>query len=363
MALSRDDAVRLGELSKLMPKVDVAHGDLMIVGNAFARPVTQLRANQAAMEAVRARLRHGEKSDVFKARAVEAAETAAMVAEVESEIDRLRVQPTQGDAEAVSVYGFVRKGGKAVTRGEVSLVLGEQALVSIQLADDGSFALSARSEMPLKLQVEVGKSIVYRDSQSVHVRGPVAMYRVVELDRGKEPRPQSWTPPRLIADSRDLGEETPTTQAPADPAAAAGLTGKTLSQSLSMLAEQSVAVSGVRVRGGGESTPKVTAVRTDTGARSVSLDVETRDGNASRINVLATLIADDPEAEAGGIATIAEARAWFKQAQIHTFEEAHQAAAGTVAALYERGGIETSAAAGKLKRALNAALAKISLED
>ena len=77
MALSRDDAVRLGELSKLMPKVDVAHGDLMIVGNAFARPVTQLRANQAAMEAVRARLRHGERSDVFKARAVEAAETAA----------------------------------------------------------------------------------------------------------------------------------------------------------------------------------------------------------------------------------------------------------------------------------------------
>jgi hypothetical protein len=358
MALSRDDAVRLGELSKQMPKVEVAHGDLMIVGNAFARPVTQLRANQAAMEVVRARLRHGEKSDIFKARAVEAAEAAATVAEVESEIDRLRAQPTQGEADAVSVYGFVRKIGKPVSKGEVSLVLGEQVLVSISLAEDGSFALSTRSETPLKLQVEVGKSVVYRDSQSVHVAGPLAMYRVVELERAKKPKPQSRTPPRLIADSRD-----PVEQAPADPAAAAEMTGRTLSQSLSILAERSVAVSGVRVRTGGESTPKVTAVRTDSGSRSVTLDVETRDGNASRINILATLVADDAEAEAGGIATIADARAWFKQAQIHTLEEAHQAAGGTVAALYERGGIVSSAAAGKLKRALGAALAKISLED
>lgn len=391
------DIAGLVKLGDRLGDIKTAHENLALAGNVLARPLLALRARQAALEVARAKLRHGSDSDVYARRVDQAREATLALANVGAEIARLGIQQPAADEKTVGVYGYVVDGNQPVTSGEIGLMRDNETVARTALGDDGSFSVSAASDTALTLRFAgrragdaKGKTVNYTDPAPLSAPG-LASYRVLDLANlpasgpagdkssgGKStsgtggiagvkvraeaaPRPETAVAePARPAPAAQDGAPAAAAATPAlDPAAVANVPGSTLNQGLKALGDMGVAVSAIRVTPATATTPKITAVSTDPAGGAVTLDVQARDTEGAKMDVLATVLAHDPATDAVGMTSLDAARTWLKDNAVRTVDEVKALAASSVKDLRQRLEIGSKAAGEALKGALDSALGKI----
>lgn len=413
------ELTRLVQVGSNLGEPKTIHENLALAGNLLIQPLAGLRARQAALEVVRAKLRHGASSDLYAKRAAEAEAATLTTASIGAEVARLSLDQPVTNAATVGAYGYVTDGDTPVTHGEVELVDDAEVLGRAALGDDGSFSVSAKSENALSLRVTAaradastaeprknpaGKTVRYTDPIPILAPGPVPTYRVVDLAKLPNARPLSGdfaggiagvraraaaapTPEAAVADKPKPAAApatamtapapqpaaaaptpaataaAPATKPPLDPAAVAGVPGSTLNQGLKSLADQGVAVTAIRVKPATETTPKIVAVSTDPASGSVALEVHARNTDAAKMDVLATVLTHDPDTDHVGMTGVDATKTWLRDNSVSSFKEAQEIAAASVKDIRTRFEIGTQAAGRALKRAFNTAIGKIEHEE
>jgi hypothetical protein len=286
----------------------------MLAGNGLASPLARVRANQATREAERAKVRSGARSVDYVRKAAIAQEAELLSRGIEAEIDRLSIdRPTPREGEVV-VYGYVRQGGKPAAGMIVGLVgKAGDARVETQTAKNGSFTLACLAPEPLALTVRKGDKILSAEKQPLYRAAPQAYYRLVELEAGREPAPCQVIPPKQL--------ESPPKRDPIK-RDKSGLAGMTLNQALIKLDQKNLRLAMVLLTPAEEHDGHVLAIKLDEQTREVTLEVGVRDRNSDRLDMLAVLIAHQPQADRIGIGTIEKARASLRDAEMESLGDA-----------------------------------------
>jgi hypothetical protein len=278
----------------------------MLLCNVMAESLLALRARQARLDAVLAKVRTPARAE---ARQAEADTAAATLAAVRAEARRLRVKEPRADQGGAAVYGHVLQDGEPVVGAEVALLDGDEQLAVTETDRRGAFALSATSERPLALQVSVGGRLAYRDDEATILASKTALYRFVEL-AGTD-RPPDEKPSDEPSDEPGDGPPRPDGRPSHIPG--------TLIEVLRRLQDSGQEVVAVHLSDGGLATPVVTSVnRADAG---VELEVEGRVTDAGVMEVVAALLAHEPEAEVVGITSATDAASRLRHEGVDSREE------------------------------------------
>lgn len=198
----------LRRLEQQVPEPAEGFGLLMLAGNGMAESFVGLRARQARLEVARLPA-HRQASRAERRAEAERAEVALSL--VRSEVRRLGVKEPEHGEGLARVYGHVLRDGEPVADAEVALVDEAERLVCVDTDAEGAFALSARSEHPLALEVALEGKVVHRDEEATIAPAPVTPYRVVELGDARPQRPE----PKPCGD-RPRDDEKPTDEKPTE---------------------------------------------------------------------------------------------------------------------------------------------------
>lgn len=304
MAFDRKNLAALQTFTEGLPPTERIPGLVGLAGNTMARPLAQLRANQAQREAARVAQLDGAESP----RAILARETAtaarAQVGAIEDEIARLRLDPPKlGEGEA-GAYGYVRRPKAAAIYWAALVNERGEEVKSVKVGDDDSFALTVKSDALLKLAVRKGREQVYIDKVAMIGAGLNPHYRVIDLRDAPEGE-----------EGPDKGPDPSET-----PEALRGLLGLTLNQALAWLPRNERILGGVVITARGDQGGHV--VRAQGAERQVRLWLSLPDQDAQHLEPLAVLIAASPAAERIGIGTIAGARAALRKAEVKSLGDA-----------------------------------------
>lgn len=353
--------------------------NVVLAGNLLAKPLATLRARQAELEVVRARLRKGESSPDY-ARRVEEADTATLaVSRLGAEIGRLSLSAPASDNSTVAVYGYVTDGDRPVTSGEVGLMDGNKAVARAVLGKDGSFSLTASSPVPLTLRVATKRTgaEAYVDPAPINAPGPLASYRLIDLSSpsrkaaaGGQPAsgPNANRRSAAAGGGASLAAGSTADRSGARTAAAAtappatDVSGGTLNQGLKKLGERGAVISSIRVTPADAAAPRIGSVSSDSTTGEVALQVHARSTDAAKLDVLAAVLAHDPTAAPIGMTSFDSARTWLKDKKVKTISDAGTIARSPIGELRQRFKLSTKMAA-VLKQALTSALGKINYQD
>ena len=313
----------------------------MLLGNGLAESLAAVRARQAALEAVRAKVRDPARAE---AREAEANEAAAILSAVQAEVRRLRVAEPSISEGGTGVYGYAVLDGYPLGGADVGLIDGEEPLVNVETDARGAFALSARSERPLALRVTLGGKVIYRDTDATMTPTTVPLYRLIELGKSSEP-PQGDPP--------GFGAHQPRPRPPREPRG-------TLVTELKRLGLEGHRIISLRLSESHRDTPVVVAAQPiDDG---VELDVEGRLTEAGLLKVLAALFAHEPEADDVGITNASAAASLLRQGGVTSREDSQLVVEQSDRGVARRFGIKPGQAAG-LKVALARAMSKIRVPE
>ncbi len=378
MSIQEDMAGTLMELLIAAPSVSETQRLTMLAGNGLAMPMAGLRANQAQREYDRLAKRLPRDHSRRVAALAKAKAAKLQCDSIQTEIDRLSVEPKPASSEETAVHGYVRSDGKPIKGAEV--ILNEmsidpaggppkaRAISSVETDECGMFAISAAAPGPLSLSVKKNKELVLEDKKPVYHANGLSSYRLIDLAKVGKPCDPCENDENGKPDDRLIENDTAKPNNPVppprqpDPILTADIKGRTLHNALEVLEKRKIDVKLVRLSEGGVSTPEVTALENASGEASVVLHVAAGKSATAQRDVFAALIASDEGVEGTPLDTVSGARDWLRKNKLATKGDIAGWAEKPVKDIQAQAKIKTRAGAAKIRRALIRASALVKEE-
>lgn len=342
----------LADLGEKLPDSSAMQTDAMLASNIMARPLARMREGQASHEALRAKARFSTKSPAYKRQMARKSVASHLVAEVDSEVARLKIEQPEAGDERIAVYGYVRKDGKAVEGAKVSLVGANGVSAYILTDEEGAYSLSVEATDAQSLEVQIGKNIVMSDKQSIHKPTPLAFYRIVDLDNAKKPKPEQKKPAKQIEDGRKESSEKPASPAKRPgPKLVADLKKMTLHEGLGTMAERGISLASITLVPGDGVTPRITGAKA-AGDRKLALEVSVADNDAGHLKTLSVLVSNTPKSSDVGLGSAAATLEWLESNKIGSPDAVTKATTLDAEKFRKKFNVKTIAEARLIKRLL-----------
>jgi len=364
MSIQEDMAAFLMELVAETPSLQESQRLAMLAGNGLAQPMADLRARQTNREYQRLAKRLPKDHPRRVAALAKAQSARLQVATIDSQIDRLSVEPKPVNEGEIGVHGYVREGGKPVEG--VNVVLKEtisdstaekvkfHTIACVETDKCGMFAISAKSQGPLTLGVERGRKSLLLDPDAAYTPVGMSIYRIVDLETGKSDGSDGHEKPndRFIEDDTGKPKQPKIPPKKPDPILTADIRGRTLHSALETLKQRNLEVTSVRIKKGDVSTPELIAVERASGEPSVNLHVLANDRPSARLDAMAALLAHDKQAEGTVFETVGGARDWLRDNKIGSLDDFDGWAKKTAKDIQQDAKVEKPEQASRMKRIL-----------